>query len=1421
MKKVTVLLLLYLILSELTNSTFAQQYVAKCDISTTYWSDGICNSSRSFKDLMIFSPILYINETNFVCYGQNLLWMKAGDYRRSETVYVIVNNYNNLALVFNTDDYEFISGKALNFYVYGAKSYGTITYSDNKWVGLCNYKGSISFTLTTFDVPNILNVEYLSCSSEICTGSNICIKNNADQLRFHLSATNPGDAEIWILAYDVKNNKLIDSVNVGTYSSYKDVRFDALNLHNYYGTVIKFIAKSSMGGQSAYSYNYSPIYTFFKQLPAAGTITTSRKACAPYIYINVPLDNSVINNVSEFKFIAIYGNCESTPCNDSLSNIIQLKYYNTSGNVVTLVPFSNDMKFFNRTGYYTLQIFQSNQETKDKTLSLNNVSCAVKKKFYIALGPELPNINLQPVLIDNTVYSVTRYDRADGQVKLKISNITKTQNRIWAYYGKAEPNPPDAWTGATQNTVKTYQSVELDGISGATTNSRKSEWTLGNFQGNARYFFYLKDVDGCETDKQAVNLYKPDPVTIVKVDNTKVVTCHSNNADATSSLVKDGEIAVQYSGGIPPYNIIFNSDTLLKGLTVTSATYGKLAAGSYKVRVVDKYQVYKDSQPITVASNPEMTLTALPSPLKCYNDKTGSVRLSVNNNLSNVTYKLTGQSDIQNTSKTDTVFRWLNAGTYSAEVINLAGCKASVKTITVTQPQDISIAALGSKIARYGDSTGTINATINGGTGAYSYYLFKNTTLLKTGTTARSAIFTGLADGYYSLKVDDANSCHKETTGIRVQQPDAPLKLTFTQKDVDCYGNSTGEVYPLATGGWKPYQFGINGTLNGSVSKITGLKATLSAPDTVFVIDSAGIAEKLPVTIKQPSKLIASAQQVYNLKCFEDLSGAVKLNISGGTPGYSISTDKKIWVPGDSISGLPAASNKVIYVKDNNNCPSNVSVTITQPEKLITSVDSVISSLCNENNGAVYITVSGGSPSYQYLWYYLDSIKTIPVNSNKLTNLYSGQYRIKVTDSHLCKDSLLVSVSDVNGPAITEYSIDSVSCFGGNDGKITISGVSGGTPGYQYFIDGRPANQLMQGLSSKTYHVRITDQTGCKYDQYFAVYQPVDIRINGIITPPVCSNSNDGYITARVTGGNAGYVYSWSTDDTTQNLQKAGKGIYTLTVTDRKGCSKSESFEIISPPAPTANLNKNPNILCEGNELNLDGGNFLSYQWYRDNQPVSAGRYLTVSQSGTYVLKITDNNGCEGTDTFRLEVSEHPLNAHLLLPDSALVNESINVIDVTWPVPDSIQWFFDRPVLLLEANAWSQHFTSEQAGNINVTLRAWYGGCYSDSTKNVVIILNQEPSLKNTEGNQPLILGFTAYPNPNNGLFTAKVKLSRKADITVTLYNGTSGSVIEKNTFSGMDTYELPYSLNSLIPGVYVLELHAEPEKQMLKIIKY
>lgn len=167
------------------------------------------------------------------------------------------------------------------------------------------------------------------------------------------------------------------------------------------------------------------------------------------------------------------------------------------------------------------------------------------------------------------------------------------------------------------------------------------------------------------------------------------------------------------------------------------------------------------------------------------------------------------------------------------------------------------------------------------------------------------------------------------------------------------------------------------------------------------------------------------------------------------------------------------------------------------------------------------------------------------------------------------------------------------------------------------------------------YEVTVTDANGCTgiaasnvMESYLYTYIDI-VETSG-------TSDNDGIIcendvatlSAFVNGSSGGYVYDWSTGETTTDIIVSAGGTYTVSVTDWNGCYTTSEVTIIANPTPTPYIFPDYVELCEGEVMQLDAG--AGYSTYLWSTGETTQNILTF-YSGYYEVTVTSADGCEGT----------------------------------------------------------------------------------------------------------------------------------------------------------------------------------------------
>ena len=409
------------------------------------------------------------------------------------------------------------------------------------------------------------------------------------------------------------------------------------------------------------------------------------------------------------------------------------------------------------------------------------------------------------------------------------------------------------------------------------------------------------------------------------------------------------------------------------------------------------------SQPTTIICDLQVT-TSFVNP--CFNTPNGgSITMNITNGSGPYVWSWT-KSGGGSGNGTGTIISGLSAGTYTVTVIanNGAGCPKTF-TLTLTQSPQIIIAGTPVNVFCFGGATGAINVNVTGGIPGYTYQWADGPT-----TQNRS----GLIAGNYTITVTDSKGCTASST-ISVTQP-AALNAVATGIPIDCFGAMSGAINVIVTGGIIPYTYLWND--GATTQNRTGLGP---GSYTVTVTDQNGCTTiSNTVIITQPANALALSEMHTNVLCFGNMTGSIDLTVVGGTQPYSYS-----WTgPGpysaltQDINGLGVGIYTVL-VTDNNGCTANLAVTITQPPPLLLST-LITHPTCPPNapppvnsDGAIDLTVAGGTGSYTYLWSTPNGAGLVPTSQDQ-TGLISGTYNVLVTDSNGCTAMTSVVLNYLN-----------------------------------------------------------------------------------------------------------------------------------------------------------------------------------------------------------------------------------------------------------------------------------------------------------------------------------------------------------------------------------------------------------------------
>jgi len=797
---------------------------------------------------------------------------------------------------------------------------------------------------------------------------------------------------------------------------------------------------------------------------------------------------------------------------------------------------------------------------------------------------------------------------------------------------------------------------------------------------------------------------------VVVTDNTNctIILCETTlepaaieitgNATDASCGEANGSINISVNGGTGDYDYLWTPG----GSTQQNPT--GLAVADYSVLVTDENGC-TGTLPISVEEPNALLATAIPSNVSCNGGADGSIDLEPSGGVGPYTYDWSDGSVLQDPTG-------LSAGTIICIVTDFNGCTFEIP-VELQEPDPILVSGLSSP-ETCGESNGSITSTVSGGTGPYTYVWMPG------GSTDENP--TGLTAANYTVEVTDVNGC-TGTGAVEVLEPNALLGTT-TSNAVSCNDGADGTASVFANGGNAPYTYAWS-PIGGTDETATDLPA---GDYVVVVTDADGCTIELPQTVTEPTPIEIDGTP-FQATCGE-ANGSITTTISGGTGAYSY-----LWMPGGSTDPNPTGllpDDYILEVTDANGCIETFEITVDTPAPLESSAVSTDVSCFGGNDGAVDITVVGGTLSYTYQWSN-GSIEEDP------TDFEVGAVTGVVTDSNGCTSEVALVLGQPTELTASGTSTDET--CGESNGSVSIT-ATGGTAPYTYVWDtGLPDSPDQPDLTIGTYCADIIDANACVFNICVDVSTPNALTVNAVVSDANCFGSSDGSIDLTITGGVGDYSQEWTPGPWNgEDYLDIPAGTYSVVVTDDSGCSVTVTEIIGEPTAIEISDVSTPAVCGQDNgatNITVTGGTpNYTYLWSSGSTDEDPDNFA----SGNYTVTVTDVNGCTGTHDISVVPPNGPM-LEIVVTDASCFGASDGTADLTIDGgvgPFTYVWDF--------AGAITEDLTDLPAGNYSVVVTD-NDGCEYSATTSI-----EEPEVISINGN-----ATDETCNSSNGTITISV----------------------------------------------------------------
>ncbi|MCO5280249.1 MAG: PKD domain-containing protein [Chitinophagales bacterium] len=518
---------------------------------------------------------------------------------------------------------------------------------------------------------------------------------------------------------------------------------------------------------------------------------------------------------------------------------------------------------------------------------------------------------------------------------------------------------------------------------------------------------------------------------------------------------------------------------------------------------------------------------------------------------------------------------------------------------------------------------------------------FTDQTVLKTGTTVQnytwnfgdgntatgaSATNTYSTAGNYNAKLvlDYGNNCFDSVIKqVTVEQnPTAAFTAnTVCERNYTNFNNNSSpagfsSLWNFADGNTDTtlnpsHLYASNGTYLVKLVVTTAAQCTDSITDTISVLPvGKALFTVLPVCLGEPTQFVNNIDTVtYPVSNFDwNLGNGTTSNNSNPQLTYSTSGNFNILLIANFANGCADTaygSTSVFEIPAFTYQTKNVSCFA-------------------QNDGEITLNSTAGKAPFNFIW------SPALSNNSVQQNLAAGDYFVTFSDANNCSDTLSAIITQPDSLSLY-VALDSISCFGRNDGKLRAF-VTGGTPQYSYVWSNGINISENKNLSEGNYQLTVTDANLCELIRNILLPNPArfNVQLKEIDTIQLGES-----ITLQPTY-NYSNITNWQwTPATALNCIDCENPVanpyndivYTVYATTEKGCYDSAFTEIIVEHTPVVYV---PNLFTpNGDGLNdvamvyannVRDLNFLIFN--RWGEKVYEGHNITEGWNGIYANKL-------------------------------------------------------------------------------------------------------------------------------------------------------------------------------------------------------
>lgn len=840
----------------------------------------------------------------------------------------------------------------------------------------------------------------------------------------------------------------------------------------------------------------------------------------------------------------------------------------------------------------------------------------------------------------------------------------------------------------------------------------------------------------------------------------------------------EGAIELMVSGGYGSISFSWSN-----GVN-TQNNYG-IEAGLYDVTVTEG-QGKEDIIEGIYVSGPESPIeitNANIEDVNCFGETNGAIDIDVTGGNSNFTYTWSnGESGSTITN--------LPGGLYTVTVLDANNCDLT-QEFEVFEPELLELDYF-TTFEWCDQGNGTIEMAASGGIAPYAYAADGG---IQSGN---NPLITNLIAGDYSISVTDANGCLTEHF-IEITNIPAPQITMPANQSLDCnqnlvslnpfieYEGNLGLLYYE----WTTSDGNIVSGENNQICEV-------DQPGTYVVLvtdlDNGCESEASVIVSGNPDGPQVEAGENYALDC-QNLTITLEGQIPAPPSNYTV-----IWSTNDGniVSGentltpqVDAGGTYTLQITDTDNGCTGTDETFV----LDLGEEPQAEYAFNANDLIVQFNNMSTGPENTYSWAFGDGSQS--TEENPLHTYGSGgMYLVCLTATNGCGESQTCYNIEVEGAgqALTvQYTVTDVSCNGLQNGAVDLTAAGGsGVYAYEWTGPGEFQSEIedVSGLAPGQYQVVVTDDDGNEVVLTIIVNQPDPLEATLQIQDPDCQDPMSGTVDLSVSGGTAGYTFSWSNGVTTEDVTGLSAGVYSCTIIDQNNCVLVLDQIVVAEQNDIESAYQSVDVDCYGEatgsaNVSASGGTEpYNYVWSNGAE----GPEVNNLPAGSYICTITDLLGC--ASIVEVVIDEPPAIDYGI--ETSYNKQGLNLIDLT--VNGGTPGY---------TYLWNNGYTGEDLFNVPT-------GTYqcTITDENGCITITNPVQVTNPKDflDQPPIRPVLIDGSPANQPIVVHINSPEHQQFSLMLFN-VAGQLIASH--SGSDN-SFTFDITNELPGIYFLSIFSE-----------